>query len=113
MRERGEKGDRVGEREGRGRENGGERNGKGGEREGNGREKEGRGNGEGRENKVVAKYIQKRTKLHHFLTIFSGACPETPLAKHHFSKINLNSRPPPPRNKNPKYATAHQLASNS
>ena len=35
-----------------------------------------------------------------------------PPAKHHLSKINLNPRPPPPRNKNLRYATAHQLASN-
>ena len=106
MRERGErgrgregnKGDWEGEREGIGKEREGRRMGKEGRGKEMGGEKEGkgRGNGEGRGNKIVVKYTPKRTKLHHFLTIFSGACPETPLAKHHFSKINLNCGFPPP-----------------
>ena len=71
-------------KEGRGKEMGGEKKGKG------------RGNGEGRENKIVVKYAPKRTKLHLFLQFSRGYAPKPPLAKHHFSKINLNCGSPPP-----------------
>ena len=103
--ERGGRGE-VGERErGEGREREeiergeGEKRGRGRgeewERRGEGRNWEGRRKGE-RRGKGEQNGSKIYSKAHHFLTIFSGACPETPLAKHHFSKINLNPRLPPP-----------------
>ena len=58
----------------KGRGDGGERDRRGKRR----RKGEGGGKGEGRENKIVAKYTLKRTKLHHFLTIFCGHAPKPP-----------------------------------
>ena len=104
-RERGE-GRSRGERERRSRGEREGRRGEGGEREGIGRGEEWERRGEGR-NWEGRKKGERRgkgeqncskiySKAHHFLTNFSGACPETPLAKHHFSKINLIPRLPPP-----------------
>ena len=46
-----------------------------------------------------------------FFKILSRACPQTTLANATFFKINFN--PTTLRNKNPRYDTDHQLASNS